>query len=190
MFHLHQARFSGGSMNPARSLGPAIVAGFWESHWVRRPPASISNTRTQPDDETDSPSPPLPPGLLVRAGDRSDLGRRLPRLLLRSQCVSPEAGGMSLLQGHRDRGASQHDGIVPVHRDPERHESQAGQQTRQLRRQTQNSKVPPPKAAACHNALLWIPNVDSASLKGPNLTRLSVIKVLLLSPLRLIRICN
>ncbi|XP_003963480.1 aquaporin-4 isoform X2 [Takifugu rubripes] len=28
------ARFSGGSMNPARSLGPAIVAGFWENHWV------------------------------------------------------------------------------------------------------------------------------------------------------------
>ncbi|XP_056279939.1 aquaporin-4 [Pseudoliparis swirei] len=28
------ARFSGGSMNPARSLGPAIVTGFWENHWV------------------------------------------------------------------------------------------------------------------------------------------------------------
>ncbi|KAM8829928.1 aquaporin isoform 1-T1 [Synchiropus picturatus] len=27
-------RFSGGSMNPARSLGPAIIAGFWENHWV------------------------------------------------------------------------------------------------------------------------------------------------------------
>ncbi|XP_034393648.1 aquaporin-4 [Cyclopterus lumpus] len=28
------ARFSGGSMNPARSLGPAIITGFWENHWV------------------------------------------------------------------------------------------------------------------------------------------------------------
>lgn len=88
--------------------------------------------------------PPLlcpPPGLLVRPGDRSDLGRRLPRLLLRSRRVSPEAGGVPLLQGHRDRGDGQHDGIVPVHRDPERHEGQAGQQTRQqLRRQTRNPK--------------------------------------------------
>ncbi|XP_053173086.1 aquaporin-4 [Scomber japonicus] len=28
------ARFSGASMNPARSLGPAIIVGFWENHWV------------------------------------------------------------------------------------------------------------------------------------------------------------
>ncbi|KAG9329567.1 hypothetical protein JZ751_003669 [Albula glossodonta] len=27
-------RFSGGSMNPARSLGPAIITGVWEHHWV------------------------------------------------------------------------------------------------------------------------------------------------------------
>ncbi|XP_030623301.1 aquaporin-4 [Chanos chanos] len=27
-------RVSGGSMNPARSLGPAIIVGFWEHHWV------------------------------------------------------------------------------------------------------------------------------------------------------------
>ncbi|XP_061077041.1 aquaporin-4 [Conger conger] len=26
--------FSGGSMNPARSLGPAIITGIWEHHWV------------------------------------------------------------------------------------------------------------------------------------------------------------
>ncbi|NXJ16764.1 AQP4 protein, partial [Odontophorus gujanensis] len=26
--------FSGGSMNPARSLGPAIVTGVWDNHWV------------------------------------------------------------------------------------------------------------------------------------------------------------
>ncbi|XP_068266014.1 lens fiber major intrinsic protein-like [Nyctibius grandis] len=26
--------FSGGSMNPARSLGPAIVTGVWDHHWV------------------------------------------------------------------------------------------------------------------------------------------------------------
>nr|QKE23021.1 aquaporin 14 [Lateolabrax maculatus] len=28
------ARFSGASMNPARSLGPAIITGFWENHWI------------------------------------------------------------------------------------------------------------------------------------------------------------
>ncbi|KAL7397856.1 hypothetical protein ABVT39_000799 [Epinephelus coioides] len=28
------ARFSGASMNPARTLGPAIITGFWEHHWV------------------------------------------------------------------------------------------------------------------------------------------------------------
>nr|QKE23105.1 aquaporin 14 [Rondeletia loricata] len=27
-------RFSGACMNPARSLGPAIITGFWENHWV------------------------------------------------------------------------------------------------------------------------------------------------------------
>ncbi|XP_071368835.1 aquaporin-4 [Centroberyx affinis] len=27
-------RFSGASMNPARSLAPAIIIGFWENHWV------------------------------------------------------------------------------------------------------------------------------------------------------------
>uniref|UniRef100_R4GCF1 Uncharacterized protein n=1 Tax=Anolis carolinensis TaxID=28377 RepID=R4GCF1_ANOCA len=26
--------FSGGSMNPARSLGPAVVTGIWEHHWL------------------------------------------------------------------------------------------------------------------------------------------------------------
>lgn len=112
----------------------------------------VNNIRTNRDDETDSSSPPLPPGLLVRAGDRSDAGRRVPRLPHRSQRVSPEAGGVSLLQGHRDRGDSQHDGVLAVHRDPERHESQADQQTRQQLRttgrnicrnmtQTQNSEV-------------------------------------------------
>nr|QKE23134.1 aquaporin 14 [Stylephorus chordatus] len=28
------ARFSGAGMNPARALGPAIITGFWENHWV------------------------------------------------------------------------------------------------------------------------------------------------------------
>ncbi|KAJ8366896.1 hypothetical protein AAFF_G00338330 [Aldrovandia affinis] len=31
---LFAGRFSGGSMNPARSLGPAIITGIWEHHWV------------------------------------------------------------------------------------------------------------------------------------------------------------
>ncbi|KAI1890209.1 hypothetical protein AGOR_G00151320 [Albula goreensis] len=31
---LTAGRFSGGSMNPARSLGPAIITGVWEHHWV------------------------------------------------------------------------------------------------------------------------------------------------------------
>lgn len=31
---LLQGPFSGGSMNPARSLGPAIVTGIWDNHWV------------------------------------------------------------------------------------------------------------------------------------------------------------
>ncbi|KAG6924531.1 putative aquaporin TIP4-1, partial [Chelydra serpentina] len=26
--------FSGGSMNPARSLGPAVLTGIWDHHWV------------------------------------------------------------------------------------------------------------------------------------------------------------
>nr|QKE23127.1 aquaporin 14 [Macrourus berglax] len=28
------SRFSGAGMNPARALGPAIITGFWENHWV------------------------------------------------------------------------------------------------------------------------------------------------------------
>ena len=34
--HFPQIPLSGGSLNPARSLGPAIVANFWKSHWVRK----------------------------------------------------------------------------------------------------------------------------------------------------------
>ncbi|XP_068777315.1 lens fiber major intrinsic protein isoform X1 [Struthio camelus] len=29
--------FSGGSMNPARSLGPAIITGIWDDHWLSLP---------------------------------------------------------------------------------------------------------------------------------------------------------
>ncbi|CAL8250668.1 unnamed protein product [Arctogadus glacialis] len=28
------ARFSGAGMNPARALGPALITGYWENHWV------------------------------------------------------------------------------------------------------------------------------------------------------------
>ncbi|KAM4047369.1 aquaporin-4-like [Anomaloglossus baeobatrachus] len=31
---LASAYFSGGSMNPARSFGPALLSGIWEHHWV------------------------------------------------------------------------------------------------------------------------------------------------------------
>uniref|UniRef100_A0A8C5MCW6 Aquaporin 14 n=1 Tax=Leptobrachium leishanense TaxID=445787 RepID=A0A8C5MCW6_9ANUR len=31
---LTAGHFSGGSMNPARSLGPAVVTGIWENHWI------------------------------------------------------------------------------------------------------------------------------------------------------------
>ena len=141
-------------MNPARSLGPAIVAGFWENHWVRRSPAPDQSRSIRTGDETDSSSPPPPPGLLVRPSGRGNTGRRVPRLPVRPQRVAPEAGGLSLLQGHRDRGDGQHDGVVAVHRHPERHEGQAGRQTRQqLRRPGRNLREHgvncPPGTVAC-----------------------------------------
>ncbi|NWT06639.1 AQP2 protein, partial [Mionectes macconnelli] len=39
--------FSGGSMNPARALGPAVVTGAWDHHWVSwgHPPGHLRGPR-------------------------------------------------------------------------------------------------------------------------------------------------
>ena len=34
LLHLVGVPLTGASMNPARTLGPAIISGFWEFHWV------------------------------------------------------------------------------------------------------------------------------------------------------------
>ncbi len=32
--HLFGVPVTGASMNPARSFGPALIAGAWENHWI------------------------------------------------------------------------------------------------------------------------------------------------------------
>jgi aquaporin-4 len=34
LLHLVGVPFTGASMNPARTFGPALISGFWEFHWV------------------------------------------------------------------------------------------------------------------------------------------------------------
>ncbi len=34
LLHLVGVPFTGASMNPARTFGPALVSGFWEFHWI------------------------------------------------------------------------------------------------------------------------------------------------------------
>jgi aquaporin-4 len=34
LLHLVGVPLTGASMNPARTLGPAIVSGYWEFHWI------------------------------------------------------------------------------------------------------------------------------------------------------------
>jgi aquaporin-4 len=34
LLHLVGVPFTGASMNPARTFGPAVISGFWEFHWI------------------------------------------------------------------------------------------------------------------------------------------------------------
>lgn len=76
-----------------------------------------------------------PAGLLARSRARRHTGGGVPRVLLCTQRLASEAGGLFDLQGHRDRGDGEHDRLIAVHSYAERHKSQAGQQTgEQLKR--------------------------------------------------------
>lgn len=70
-----------------------------------------------------------PTGVLDWSNHRCSSSWSVPRVLLRPQCLSPEAGGLFDLQGHWNHWDGQHDWVVSVHSDSERHESQACQQT-------------------------------------------------------------